>query len=129
MQVDDPTMGLYYIDDDTKPTLFLNAKGADPTTYTKKKMVYVFLKTNIDPKAIFRDRYNIEYTRVSKEVVSTYYFGGLPLYNAIGQVRMLVPKLSIQSLPRDTSRKTLSGNGRDPTPTSYGVPLPTSTQK
>ena len=45
LQVDDPTMGLYYFEDATRPTLFLESKNANPTTYTKKKMMYVFLKT------------------------------------------------------------------------------------
>ena len=36
-QVDDPTMGLYYFDNDMEPTLFLEAKGANPTTYIEKK--------------------------------------------------------------------------------------------
>ena len=127
-------MGLYYFHNNTKePKFFLETRGAGPTTtYTKKKVMYVFLKTNIilDPKFIYRDRYNIEYIKVPKELVSTYYFGGgLLLYNALGQVRMLVPKPSIQSLPKEVSRKTMSKNGRDPTPTSHKVPLPTSTTK
>ena len=48
--------------------------------------MYVFLKTNIilDPKVVYKDRYDIEYIRVPKEVVKTYHFGGLPLYDAIG---------------------------------------------
>ena len=86
MQVDDPTLGLYYFEDDNEPTLFLEARDTKPTTYTKKKGMSVFLKTNIilDPEFVYKDEYNIKYTRVPKEVVSTYYFGGLPLYNAIG---------------------------------------------
>ena len=39
----------------------------------------------------------------------------------------LVLEPSIQSLPKEIARKTMSENGRNPTPTSYGVPLPTST--
>ena len=85
MQLDEPTMGLYYFDDYMEPTLFLEAKGDDPTTYIEKKVMHIFLKTNIilDPKVVYRDHYNIEYIKVPKEVVSTYYFGGLPLYDAI----------------------------------------------
>ena len=89
MQMDDPTMGLYYLEDSTGPTLFLEARNANPITYTEKKMMYVFLKTNIilDLEVVYKDKYDNEYTRVPKEVVQTYHFGGLPLYNAIGQVR------------------------------------------
>ena len=56
MQADNPTMGLYYFDDNTKPTLFLAAKDAHPTTYIGEKMMYVFLKTNIilDPEVVYR---------------------------------------------------------------------------
>ena len=41
MQVDDPTMGLYYFDDDMEPTLFLEARGSNPTTYIEKKVTYI----------------------------------------------------------------------------------------
>ena len=84
--MDDPTMGLFSLEDPTGPTLFLKARNANPITYTKKKMMYVFLKTNIilDPKVAYKDRYDIEYIRVPKEVVKTYHFGGIPLYDAIG---------------------------------------------
>ena len=131
MQMDDPTMGLYYLEDFTGPTLFLEARNANPITYTKKKMMYVFLKTNIilDPKVVYKDKYNNEYTRVPKEVVQTYHFGGLPLYDAIGQVRTMEPKPNIQSLPRENSRQTMTRNKRDPTSITQGVPLPTSTVK
>ena len=97
MQVDDPTLGLYYSEDNTKPSLFLEAKDANPTTYAKKKVMYVFIKTNIilDPKVVYKDKYNIEYTRVPKEIVQTYHFGGLPLYNAIGRVRAVAPEPNI----------------------------------
>ena len=57
-------------------------------------MMYVFLKTNIilDPEIVYGDRYNIEYIKApNKEVVSTYYFGGLPLYDAIGRVKTSIP--------------------------------------
>ena len=86
MQVDGATLGLDYFDNDTKPTLILEAWNTNSTTYTEKKVMYVFLKTNIilDLEVIYKDRYNIEYTRVPKEVVQTYHFQGLPLYNAIG---------------------------------------------
>ena len=86
MQMDDQTMGLYYMEDPGGPTLFVEARNANPITYTKKKMMYVFLKTNIilDPAVVYKDTYNIEYIRVPKEVVQTYHFGGLPLYDAIG---------------------------------------------
>ena len=49
-------MGLYYFDDDMESTLFLEARGVDPTTYTKMKVMHVFLKTNIilDPKVVCR---------------------------------------------------------------------------
>ena len=47
MQMDDLTMGLYYLEDPTGPTLFLEARNANPITYMEKKMMYVFLKTNI----------------------------------------------------------------------------------
>ena len=79
-------------------------------------MMYVFLKTNIilDPKVVYKDRYDIEYIRVPKEVVKTYHFGGLPLYDAIGQVRIVEPKPTIQSLPREDSRKTTTKIKRDP---------------
>ena len=63
MQVDDLTLGLYYFEDAIEPTLFLEARGANPTTYTKKKVIYIFLlKTNIilDPEVVYKDRYNIE---------------------------------------------------------------------
>ena len=68
MQMDDPTMGLYYLEDPTWPTLFLKARNANPITYTEKKVMYVFLKTNIilDLKVAYKKRYNIEYTRVPK---------------------------------------------------------------
>ena len=58
MQVDDPTLGLYYFEDDMKLALFLKARGVDPTTYSKKKVMYVFLKTNIilNPKAVYWDQ-------------------------------------------------------------------------
>ena len=42
MTMDDPTMGLYYLEDSTGPTLFLEAKNANPITYTDKKVMYVF---------------------------------------------------------------------------------------
>ena len=86
MQMDDPTMGLYYLEDSTGPTLFFEARNANSITYIEKKMMYVFLRTNIilDLEVVCKDRYNNEYTRVPKEVVQTYHFGGLPLYNAIG---------------------------------------------
>ena len=80
-------------------------------------MMYVFLKTNIilDLEVVYKDKYDNEYTRVPKEVVQTYHFGGLPLYNSIGRVRTVEPKPSIQSLPRENSRQTMTRNGRDPT--------------
>ena len=83
----------------------------------------------MDTKVVYKDRYNIEYTREPKEVVQTYHFGGLPLYNTIGWVRIVAPKPSIQSLPREESRKTTIKNGRDPTSITHGVPLPTSTTR
>ena len=70
--MDYPTMGLYYLEDPTRPTLFLEARNANLITYIiEKKVMFVFLKTNIilDPKFVYKDRYNNEYTRVSKEVV------------------------------------------------------------
>ena len=102
MQMDDPTMGLYYLEDSTGPTLFLEARNANPITYTEKKMMYVFLKMSIilDLEVVHKDRYDNEYTRVRKKVVQTYHFGGLPLYNATGRVRTVEPKPSIQSLPK-----------------------------
>ena len=117
MQMDDPTMGLYYLEDSTGPTLFLEARNANPITYIEKKMMFVFLKTNIilDLEVVYKDKYNNEYTRVPKEVVQTYHFGGLPLYNAIGQVRIVEPKPSIQSLSRENSRQTMTRNKKDPT--------------
>ena len=86
MQVDDPTLGLYYFEDAIEPTLLLEARGANPTTYTKNKVMYVFFKTNIilDLEVLYKDRYNIEYTRVPKEVLQTYHFRGLPLYDVVG---------------------------------------------
>ena len=85
-QMDDQTMGLYYMEDLGGPTLFVEARNANPIKYTKKKMMYFFLKTNIilDLEVVYKDRYNIEYIRVPKEVVQTYHFGGLPLFDAIG---------------------------------------------
>ena len=117
MQMDDPTMGLYYPEDSTGPTLFLEAKNANPITYIEKKMMYAFLKTNIilDLEVVYKDRYNNEYTRVPKEVVQSYHFGGLPFHNAIRQVRTVEPKSSIPSLPRENSRQTMPRNERDPT--------------
>ena len=75
MQMDDPTMGLYYLEDSTGPTLFLEARNANPNTYIEKKMKYVFLKTNIilDPEVVYKYKYDNEYTRVPKEVVQTYH--------------------------------------------------------
>ena len=86
MEMDAQNKGLYYMEDPMGPTLFVEARNANPITYTKKKMMYVFLKTNIilDLEVIYKDRYDIEYTRVPKEVFQTYHFGGLPLYDAIG---------------------------------------------
>ena len=57
MQMDDPTTGLYYLEDSIGPTLFLEARNANPITYTEKKMMYVFLKTNIilDLKVVYKD--------------------------------------------------------------------------
>ena len=83
--MDDPTMGLYYLENPTGPTLFLKARNANPITYMEKKVMHVFLKTSIilDPKVVYKDSYNIEYTRVPKEVVQTYHYGGIPLYDAI----------------------------------------------
>ena len=132
MQMDDPIMGLYYLEDSTRPTLFLEARNANPITYIEKKMMYVFLKTNIilDLEVVYKDKYSNEYTRVPKEVVQTYhFFGELPLYNAIGQVRTVEPKPNIQSLLRENSRQTMTRNKRDPTSVTQGVPLPTSTIK
>ena len=95
--MDDPTMGLYYLEDPTGPTLFLKARNANPITYIEKRVMHVFLKTNIilHLEVVYKDRYDNEYTRVPKEVVQTYYFGGLPLYDAIGRVRTMTPKSSI----------------------------------
>ena len=89
--MDAPTLGLYYLEDTIGPTLFLKVKDVDPTTYTEKKVMYVFLKTNIilDPKFVYKDRHNIEYMRVPKEIVQSYHFGGLPLYDTIGQTRTI----------------------------------------
>ena len=131
MLMDDPTMGLYYLEDPTGPTLFLEAKKANPITYTDKKVMYVFLKTNIilDPKVVYKDRYDIEYLRVPKEVVQTYHFGGLPLYDAIGQVRTVVPETSTHSLPKEMSTHTAVKSRRDQVSTALGVPLPTSNTK
>ena len=69
--MDDPTMGLYYLKDLTRPTLFLGTRNANPITYTEKKVMYVFLKTNIilDLEVIYKNMYNIDYKRVPKEVV------------------------------------------------------------
>ena len=124
-------MGLYYFDNELEPTLFLETKRANPTTYMENKVMYIFLKSNIilNPEVVYRDQYNIEYVKVPKEVVSTYYFGGLPLYNAIGQVRTSFLELSIQSLSRNTYQKTLSRSKRDPATTSYKVPLSTKITK
>ena len=47
----------------------------------------------------------------------------------MGRVRTLVPKLNVQSLPKDTAKKIMSKNGKILVPTSFGVPLPTSTTK
>ena len=33
MRIDDPSLGLYYFKDEMKLTLFVKARGADPTTY------------------------------------------------------------------------------------------------
>ena len=131
IQVDDPTLGLYYLEDAIGPTLFLEAKDVDPTTYTEKKVMYVFLKKNIilDPKIIYKDRYNIEYTRVPKETVQTYHFGGLPLYDAIGQTRTIAPEPSILSQPQEESRPTTMENGKKPTSATHKTPLPTNTMK
>ena len=62
MQMDDPTIGLYYLEDLTKPTLFLETITTNPITYTKKKVMYVFLQTNIilDPEVVYKDMYKIE---------------------------------------------------------------------
>ena len=86
MHMDDQTMGLYYMEDPRGPTLFVEARNANPITNTKKKMMYVFLKTNIilDLEVVYTDKYNIEYIRVPNEVVQAYHFRGLPLYDAIG---------------------------------------------
>ena len=58
MQMDDPTMGLYYLKDPTGPTLFLETRNANPITYTEKKVMYVFLKTKIilDLKVVYKGR-------------------------------------------------------------------------
>ena len=104
MQVDDPTMGLYYLELDPEPTLFLEARGADPTTYTDKKVMYVFLKKDLisDSEVVYLDRFNNEHIKVpTKEVVSTYYFGGLPLLEAFGGAQKLVPDASVHSHPRN----------------------------
>ena len=44
-------------------------------------------------------------------------------------MRTSIPKLSVQSLPKDIARKTMSKNGRNPAPNSFKLPLPTSTTK
>ena len=56
MQMDDPTMGLYYLEDSIGPTLFFKARNSNPITYTEKKMMYVFLKTNIilAPEVVYK---------------------------------------------------------------------------
>ena len=94
-------------------------------------MMYVFLKTNIilDLEVIYKNKYNIEYIRVPKEVVQTYHFGGLPLFDAIGRERVAAPKPNIQSLPKENSRQTTMGNGRDFAPITHGIPMPTSNMK
>ena len=86
IQVDNPTFGLYYFEVENKVVLYLQTHGANPKTLIEKKVINFFLKTNIilDPKVVYKDIYNIDYTRVPKEVVQTYHFGGLPLYDAIG---------------------------------------------
>ena len=55
----------------------------------KHKVVYVFLNTNLilNLEVIYKDRYDIEYVRVPRDMVSIYYFGGLPLFDAIGGVK------------------------------------------
>ena len=44
MQEDDPNLALYYFEDAIEPTLFLEARGANPTTYTKRKWYMCFFK-------------------------------------------------------------------------------------
>ena len=39
MQMDDQIMGLYYMEDPGGPTLFVEARNANPITYTKNKMM------------------------------------------------------------------------------------------
>ena len=65
------------------------------------KVVYVFLKTNLllDLEVIYKDNYNIEYMRVPKETLSTYHFCGLPMFDAIGGVKIVEPAMSVQLYP------------------------------
>ena len=83
----------------------------------------------MEREVVNKDRYDIEYQRVPKEVVQTYHFGGLPLYDAIGQVRTVVPETSTHSLPKEMSTHTAVKSRRDQVSTAPGVRLPTSNIK
>ena len=82
--------------------MYLQTRGAALDALIEHKVVYIFRKTNLilDPEVIYKDRYGIEYVRVPKEIVSTYYYGGLPLFDVIGGVRAAKPALSAQSHPQ-----------------------------
>ena len=69
--------------------------------------MYFFLKTNIilEPEVVYMDRYYIEYVKVPKEVVSTYFFGGLPLFDAIGGVKNLMPEVSVHPHLKEIAKK------------------------
>ena len=53
----------------------------------------------LDLEVIYKGRYDIEYVRVLQKMVSTYYFGGLPLFDAIRGVKAQEPTLSAQFQP------------------------------
>ena len=79
--MNDPDLELYHWGGQPNSYVYLHTIGATLETMTEHKVVYVFLKTNLllDLEVIYKDKHNIEYVRVPKEIVSTCHFGGLPL--------------------------------------------------
>ena len=62
-------MGLSYLEDENKVGLYLQANGANLTNLIERKVMYVFLKTNIilELEVVYLDRYNIEYVKFPRK--------------------------------------------------------------
>ena len=82
MHKDDNATGLYQWSSNDGHVYLLQTLFPILKTLEHEKIVYIFKKTSnstLVDVPIFKDRYGIEFKLVTKEVVSTYMFGGLSL--------------------------------------------------